>query len=525
MIRIAYILLCHKEPDAIIAQAELLTSQGDAIAIHFDKSAPTEAYEAIAAALGDNPNVVFPKRRVKGGWGEWSLVEGTLIALEAAEQAFPDASHFYFISGDCMPIKPRAYIARFLAEHDMDFVEHHDFFESNWIKTGMKEDRLFYRHFFNERERKDLFYKSLNLQRALGLKRSVPADVRIFIGSQWCVLRRSTTEAVLDLVRTRRDIVRFFKTTWIPDETFFQSLVMHLVPRNEVHNGTLTFLAFSDYGLPFVLYDDHLELIQSQPFLFARKVAATAKGLRGQLEGLFRQRFDQMETADTAKMLYEYMTSRGRNGQRFKRRFWERGGQIGRGHEVMVVACKKWHVAKRFVDRLRAIQAPQALGYVFDEEADALPDLGGIQSSKEKRGRHRRAFLKLLFEVHNTERLIICLDPSNVDTIRDFMADDCAVRLLEIRCCVDDTYMVGHAERVGLLRSRTDLGVARPLVAALQRQFRDESEGLRDLGLQHFHWIDERDALAVNAEAVSRFLGVPLTQAEQVMRDETIFVD
>jgi hypothetical protein len=36
MAKIAYLLLCHKDPDGIIAQAERLTAAGDFVAIHFD---------------------------------------------------------------------------------------------------------------------------------------------------------------------------------------------------------------------------------------------------------------------------------------------------------------------------------------------------------------------------------------------------------------------------------------------------------------------------------------------------------
>jgi hypothetical protein len=38
--------------------------------------------------------VVFAKKRVKCGWGAWSLVRATLNAVEVAEAAFPDATHF-----------------------------------------------------------------------------------------------------------------------------------------------------------------------------------------------------------------------------------------------------------------------------------------------------------------------------------------------------------------------------------------------------------------------------------------------
>lgn len=105
MARIAFILLCHKNPQAIVTQAEQLTAAGDYIAIHFDASAPADDYQLIKDRLAGNPNVVFAKKRVKCGWGEWSLVQATLNAVAAADDAFPRATHFYMVSGDCMPIK------------------------------------------------------------------------------------------------------------------------------------------------------------------------------------------------------------------------------------------------------------------------------------------------------------------------------------------------------------------------------------------------------------------------------------
>ena len=128
MAKVAYILLCHKDPEAIIAQADQLTAAGDCMAIHFDASASAKAYERIRSALDQNPNVTFAKKRVKCGWGEWSLVRATLNALQAAVETFPRATHFYMLSGDCMAIKTAEYTHRFLDEHDKDFIESHDFF-------------------------------------------------------------------------------------------------------------------------------------------------------------------------------------------------------------------------------------------------------------------------------------------------------------------------------------------------------------------------------------------------------------
>lgn len=100
MAKIAYILLCHKDPDAIIQQAQRLTAVGDYMSIHFDARARPEFYKRIKEALAGNPNVTFSHRRIKCGWGEWSLVEASLYAVESAVEAFPRATHFYMLSGD-----------------------------------------------------------------------------------------------------------------------------------------------------------------------------------------------------------------------------------------------------------------------------------------------------------------------------------------------------------------------------------------------------------------------------------------
>ena len=221
MARIAYILLCHKDPAGIIAQAQRLTAVGDFIAIHFDARAKGEDFEKIRSALAANPNVAFAKKRIKCGWGAWSLVGATLLALQAAVDAFPRATHFYMLSGDCMPTKTAEFAHGFLDAQEVDDIESVDFYASDWIKTGIKEERLTYRHWFNERTDKRLFYASLNVQRRLKLARKVPADIQMQIGSQWWCLRRRTVEWVLDFTHKRPDVMRFFKTSWIPDETFF----------------------------------------------------------------------------------------------------------------------------------------------------------------------------------------------------------------------------------------------------------------------------------------------------------------
>ncbi len=525
MARIAYILLSHKDPEGIIAQAERLTAVGDFIAIHFDGNSKKEHYDAIRTALKDNPNVAFTPRRVKCGWGEWSLVEATLLATTTALEAFPRATHFYMLSGDCMPIKSAEYAHTFLDRNAVDYIESFDFFRSDWIKTGMKEDRLIYRHFFNERNHKWLFYTSVEWQRRLGLSRKVPDDLQIQIGSQWWCLRRRTVEAVVDFCTKRPDVLRFFRTTWIPDETFFQTLVRHLVPEQQIQSRTLTFLMFSDYGMPLNFYNDQYDMLVSQDFLFARKISPDAQDLKLRLGRLYAATNVQFPISNEGQSLFKFLAGRGRIGRRFAPRFWETESSLGRERELMIVTCKKWHVAKRLVDRVRQVTNLPAIDYLFNEESTPLPDLGGIQTTLEKRTRHRRALMRMLFDYYDTDRLIICLDPSNLDLMQDFYTDRCTTRLLEIECEFSDDYLVGHARRVGLAGERTPKDTIDRLLPTIRYDVKFESDKISDANFGEFYRLRERATVDENTPPLAAFLAVPLDQAREIAATHFLYVD
>lgn len=517
MANICFLLLCHKNPEQIVQQVSLLARNGNFVAIHFDGRSKMSDFKMLSSALADNPNVCFANR-VKCGWGEWSLVQATLNTLKAGYDNFPHASHFYMLSGDCAPIKPISYINHFLDADDKDYIEHNDFFESNWIKVGMKEARLVYRHWFNERTNKTLFYFSAGIQKRLGLKRTLPDNLHIMIGSQWWCLRRQTIKKLFNLLKARPDIVRFFRTTWIPDETFFQTLVLHIVPRNEVISRTLTFLSFSDYGLPTVFYRDHFDFLVSQNYLFARKISPNAEDLKNQLAEVFESD-NPIETAPDGRKVISYLNTRGRMGMRFGERFWERGSRIGRQNTLQVILCKKWHVGKRFADAISKNSRVKSVGYLFDEDGSNLPDLGQLEQSHLKRNRHRRAFLKLLYERLDTDQLIVCMDPSNLETLSDFANDRCSLRVLDVQCHFDDSYLIGHAQRIGLADNNIKPDSAHNLISALQNNIKADHEALIELHLSELYSVSENGDPDTNTVALAGFMKASQQRAEKLINN------
>ncbi len=522
MAKIAYILLCHQNPKAVILQVRQLIAAGDFVAVHFDARAGNDDFAMIEAAFRENTHVVLAPR-VKCGWGEWSLVRATLNALHSAHTAFPRATHFYMVSGDCMPVKSAAYIHGFLDRTNKDFIESFDYFDSDWIKTGMRDERLIYRHFVNERKHKKLFYAGLELQRKLGFKHTIPRDLKIMVGSQWWCLRRNTLGAIFDLLEERPDIVRFFRRTWIPDETFFQTLVRHLVAHDEIDPSTLTFLMFSDYGLPVMFYNDHYDLLVSQNFLFARKISPEASELKQRLGALYASGQIEFDISNEGRRLYHYLTRQGRHGRRFAPRFWERESTLGRERELLVIVCKKWHVAKRLLNAIRHETNLHGVEYLFDEQDARLPHLGGLENGMSKRTRHRRAMMRLLFDYYETDRLAICLDPGNVDLLKDFYSDRCTTRTLEVECNLDDEYLIGHARRSGLAGEKTSPETFARLIPTIRQELHFQGDVLRDQNFPHYYRISEHASNAENTVPLSAFLDMPAEKASAIAATERLF--
>ena len=100
------------------------------------------------------------------------------------------------------------------------------------------------------------------------------------------------------------DISKLFKITWIPDETFFQTLVGHLTPSKEIRTRTLTFVVFSDYGMPATFYNDHYEFLVGQDSLFAHKISAGATLLRQRLGALYNFNRRDFQTSNDGKNLF-----------------------------------------------------------------------------------------------------------------------------------------------------------------------------------------------------------------------------
>lgn len=530
MTRIAYLLLAHKEPLAVAAQARKLVGGGDFVAIHYDARAPRREYAQLRAALAGVAGAVFVRRRVRCGWGEWSLVEATLRLARTALRSFADATHFYLISGDCAPIKPATSIRAALERRDVDHIESAEFFTSLWIKGGIRDERVTQWHIFNERKYKRLFYANIAVQKWLGLRRKIPKDVQLHIGAQWWCLRRQTLEGIIKLSRARPDIIRFFRYSWIPDETFFQTVIRLVAPQKEIEMAPPTLVMFGQYGLPVTFYNDHQALLRAQHQFFARKISPQAAQLKKWLDEVYDGPEPDPCSYDNGPRLYAFIAAKKRMSLRYASRFWERPPPASVPRDLRIIICKKRIIGKRLAGRISENSGYRSVQYVFDEEDAQLPDLGGLQHSLKKRLYHPAAFMDVLLDYWRAAPLVICLDPAQLDMLHMLYAQrgqgHYALRLLHVQCQFDDAALYAHARYNGLVHPETKDAQIKPLFSMMRQTIDLEARLLMQAGFSGLSVLRESEGQSTkNIAQLAAFLDIPEDDAQEILRNDFLFND
>lgn len=133
--------------------------------------------------------------------------------------------------------------------------------------------------------------------------------------------------------------------------------------------------------------------------------------------------------------------------------------------------------------------------------------------------------MRMLFDYYDTDRLVICLDPKNLDLMHDFHADRSTTKLLEIECVFSDEYLIGHAKRVGLAGELTTPSTLDRLLPTIRNDLAMESDLIRDAGFGNCFHMSERNTDDENAERIAPFLSISHDTALDVARTDHLFTD
>ena len=267
---VGFIMLVHTALDRAAETARHWATSGCPVVIHADRRVARAEYDGLRQALADLEAVRFVEPRHRCEWGTWGIVGATVAACEQMLAQFPGLGHVYLASGSCLPLRPMPELAAYLgARPGTDFIESVRIEDVGWCKGGFDKERFTLRFPFSYRRHRLLFDRFVEVQRGLGLTRAVPEPLEPHLGSQWWCLSVPTLTAILQDPR-RPAFERYFRRVWIPDESYFQTMVR--LHGRRVESRSLTLSKFDFQGRPHVFYDDHLQLLRRSDCFVARKI-------------------------------------------------------------------------------------------------------------------------------------------------------------------------------------------------------------------------------------------------------------
>ncbi|MEY4983170.1 MAG: hypothetical protein RIR62_1436 [Pseudomonadota bacterium] len=269
MSTLGFVMLCHTALERAAQVARHWAERDCPVVIHVDRRVEAWNYERMRADLDDLKNVRFSER-FACEWGTWGIVAATQAATEMMLAEFAGVRHVYLASGSCLPLRPVNELVAYLDERPRtDFIESVTTEDVGWTIGGLDYERFTLRFPFSWRKQRFLFDLYVGIQRQLGVRRQLPKGVVPHLGSQWWCLTRQTLSAILEGPE-RPAWDAYFRRVWIPDESYFQTLVRQV--SSNVESRSLTLAKFDFQGKPHIFYDDHLQLLRRSDCFVARKI-------------------------------------------------------------------------------------------------------------------------------------------------------------------------------------------------------------------------------------------------------------
>ncbi len=243
-----YIILAHENPYQLSRLAKRLDAKGVCFYIHIDRNVCLEPFKA---ALYEKKNVFFleGKQRERGVWGDLGIVKGTINALK---QIIEDQRSGYCIllSGQDYPLKQPAYIQKFFEEssgknyitcfkmpgtwgiNGVDRITKYKVNKSNERRHFTLLPSVYDKDFYSLKTAGKINYLLKSGQSKIILKllkkRIFPNYLEPYGGSQWWALPSETITLILEFISNHPDYLRYHQFTLLPDEIFFQSIIMFL---------------------------------------------------------------------------------------------------------------------------------------------------------------------------------------------------------------------------------------------------------------------------------------------------------
>ncbi|MEF3046026.1 DUF5927 domain-containing protein [Pseudotabrizicola sp. L79] len=473
---VGFIMLCHTALDRAAQVARHWAERECPVVVHVDRRVPAVQFDKMKADLADLGNVRFLGRHACE-WGTWGIVAASQEAATLMLRDFAQVKHVYLASGSCLPLRPVEELVAYLAERPRtDFIESVTTEDVGWTIGGLDVERFTLRFPFSWRKQRLFFDAYVWLQRQVGFRRKIPAGLSPHLGSQWWCLTRQTLSAILEHPE-RNQIDQYFRKVWIPDESYFQTLVRQV--STNIESRSLTLSKFDFQGKPHIFYDDHLQLLRRSDCFVARKIWPQADKLYGAFLSGDRSRLAAAEpNPGKIDRLFAKAVERrtkGRPGLYMQSRYPNENWENGRTAGPYSVFCGFSDVFENFEVWLSKASGTRVHGHLFAPDRVHFAGSegcynGSLSTSVAIRDYNPRGFLTNLIWNTRGERQCFQYGPDDNQKLNWFMALDGNAQIS----------VISGAWAVPLFHSNRNFGEIRREAARMQKIEQEFLNILRD---------------------------------------------
>jgi hypothetical protein len=266
-VRIDYLIRAHTAPEQLARLVRRLDEPEARFYVHVNQLTDDATFARMQEGLAGRDNVVWLPR-VACYWGGFSLLQATLVGISAivAGGDLPDRA--LLLSGQDYPLVPTSAIAAHLAARPGRNLLHHFTLPApQWARERGGLNRLRYPYFERIRFRTRLL--------RLPVPRRLPRGLTPYGGMALWALTGETLAWLKRFCDERPDVLRFFRYTKMPDETFFQTVILNSPLADTVDNEELHYMDWTAGGAhPATLTSADLPKLRASRKLFARKFDA-----------------------------------------------------------------------------------------------------------------------------------------------------------------------------------------------------------------------------------------------------------
>lgn len=257
--RIAHLILAHKNPMQLQMLLQALQHDAFYFYIHIDQKTNAEPFKYLV----NNTNVFLIKKRAKIYWAGYGTIQATINGFE--EIPLDDYDYVNVISAQDFPVKPAEEIYNYILQRNgTEFITCLSI-ETEWpIAPRVKRYHLINWRFPGK-------YKLESLVNFILPKRNFPLDYKIVGRANWFTLTTKAIKYSLDFLRRNPAVIQYFKYCWGADEFIFSTILYNSSFKNKIADNLIYVDWSGGKAHPKILTVDDYEAIKSSAKLFARK--------------------------------------------------------------------------------------------------------------------------------------------------------------------------------------------------------------------------------------------------------------